>query len=176
MKTSSPVSAYRKDEKGGLAVLVAFMTLALISITALAVDFGMAKAKRVSIQAATDMGALAGAHKLLVSGVQTSAVINEARNIALANDSNAAFGTPQLGIWLNGTFTTGGAGTPNAVRVTATGSVSTYFGGVLGFSSLNAAAESIAAVGAPVTASCVVPFGMEDITLTGHSYGDTIFQ
>jgi hypothetical protein len=176
MKSTSLKLKYPREEKGGLAVLVAFMTFSLIAITSLAADIGVAKSKRVNIQAATDMGALAGVHKLMVGGAQISDVVNEARNIANANDGNATYATPEVGVWNwnNNTFTAGAAGTPNAVRVTSTGSVSTYFAKIFGAENLSAASESIAAYGTPTASSCLIPFGLEDTVLDGHEYGDII--
>lgn len=51
----------RRDEQGTVAIMVAFLSLLLMSLTAMAVDLGMARSERRDVQTVTDSAALAGA-------------------------------------------------------------------------------------------------------------------
>ena len=51
----------RRDEQGTVAIMVAFLSLVLMSLTAMVVDLGMARTERRDVQTTTDSAALAGA-------------------------------------------------------------------------------------------------------------------
>lgn len=80
MKSRSTV----RDEQGAVAVMVAMLSVLLLSMAALAVDLGNAVARSTGVQAQADHAALAGGSKLTTSvnasGVPSADVVNEVRD------------------------------------------------------------------------------------------------
>lgn len=141
-----------KFVKGQSIVIVALIMLALVGLTALALDGGYAFWDRRIAQNAADAGALAGAYELCsntltpdVNGVASSYVI---KNKGLVNEVS----------WNTGTKT---------VSVTTDVSFDSFFAGVIGYDVITVTAKAVAkcspACGAqgvlPIAWSCAVPVG-----------------
>lgn len=73
-----------RDEQGAVAVMVAMLSVLLLSMAALAVDLGNAVARSTGVQAQADHAALAGGSKLTTSvnasSVPSADVVNEVRD------------------------------------------------------------------------------------------------
>jgi hypothetical protein len=143
------------DERGAVIVWFAFLLIALVAISALAVDVGFMMATRNELQNVADSAALAGARQLgkiyqamgsdvqdgyVLTGADKSLIVTTVLDVA---DENTAGGVAEIkvkpedvevGVWENHSFD-GTAGLPNAnaVRVitrrdgTANDSVTTFF-------------------------------------------------
>ena len=128
----------RRDERGGILVIVAVTLLMLIGFVGLAVDSAITLSAKQDLQAAADAAALAAAARVeddptagdLAQPYQLTrqtavdiAASNEATNSPVlldANYANAAVGDVVVGIWDSTTQTfTPDTATPNAVQVTA---------------------------------------------------------
>jgi Flp pilus assembly protein TadG len=158
-------------------VLVTFA--ASCGFVSMAIDFGRVELDKSQLQLAADAAARNGA-----MGLPTNAQVNNAINAAKANIVEGApvavlASDVQVGIWNAGssTFTVTNS-SPNAVRVTAHLSaargtaVPTVFASILGFSSCDLHATSVATVVAPVTTNVQVP-GLADPWLAGMPNGTT---
>ena len=87
----------RRDESGAVAVLVAISIVALLLLTALAVDLGTLVYAQRRLQATTDMAALSGA--LEIYSQTTSAVATATTYSAVTGNKNAQ---PGLNVSANG--------------------------------------------------------------------------
>lgn len=185
----------RRD--GVSMVLVAFLLLLFFGFAAIAIDVARVLNQNRLLQNAVDAGALAGATLLTNSSVRADTVIEEARQLALANTvtdkeiaAGAKAGLPgeiQLGVWsenigggpARGTFTPSSGGTWNAVRVPASRTVELVFGRVLGVNSMSPTVASVAVLTGVSSidgsgGGGVVPFGIENEQVAGKQFGDVI--
>ncbi len=122
---------WRRDRRGGVAILAAFSAGILMSVSALAVDLGSIFLQSRQLQGVADLAALQAANNLTnaqaaaqatvqanawTGGIQTTVVTG-------AYSANAAIPASQR-------FTAGGAA-PNAAQVTLSAPAQLYFGGAL---------------------------------------------
>ena len=130
--------------EGQTLVIVALALFALIALVAVAIDGGNLMAERRKMQNAADAGALAGAHEICFgSPGQAEAV---ARDYAITNN-----GADQADVSIVDSLT---------VHVTATRTVETYFAGIIGFRTVNVAAEAAAMCSRAVSAGGIWPLSI----------------
>jgi Flp pilus assembly protein TadG len=149
------------QRRGAVLVLVAICMIVLIGMAALAFDFGYAYYATQQLQNAADSAAMAGAGKLhsSQSAARSAAIALAGANKAAGdsvlltdNLSNNANGDVVLGVFSSANLTfTATTTSPNAVKVVARrtagsagGPVSTFFGNIFGFSSLEMTRSAIA--------------------------------
>ncbi len=181
-----------KNQRGQVSIMVALMTMVLVTFTALSVDIGHVMIVRNQLQNAADATALSGAAYLYpaVAGVpnwsqaQTQATSylpkNSVEKVALSQ------GTVITGYWnmtsatLKSTNSTPGTGDVPAVKVTVSksagnngGAVKLYFGSVFGYSTVNLSATAVAVVGSPSTVNAGDLFPIAMAQGTYNSYWDS---
>lgn len=121
----------RPDERGAVALTVAFVMTALVGVASFAIDLGMQRVGIRDMQALSDVVALDLAREL---GGRTTAAIEadpaweEAKDESVARNDDTLGGTPAVVAVLGSTKTqvfepTGPDETPDAVQVTSTSSV-----------------------------------------------------
>lgn len=138
-----------RDRSGVIIVLTAILLIFLLGMIAFAVDLGFVANTRTELQMASDAAAYAGAGAL-VNG--SAAAVSEAQSFYTKNKAGGAALTAntagvEVGIWndTNRTFTAGGSGQPNAVRVTSNiTNKPLFFGNVFNKSSFNMSAQAVA--------------------------------
>lgn len=130
------------DQRGQMLPLAVLGMVALVGLGGLSVDIGRAYAVRTSIQTAANAAALAGATQVYVGGSTVSAASTEVA--AAANAYSASTGglnysnfngtvtttvsTPCITALYTGNVTCANtSNTPNAVRVTETATIPTFF-------------------------------------------------
>ncbi len=163
----------RREERGAVVLLAAVLAFALMGAAAISYDLGLARIRRLDAQVACDAGALAGVTQLMQG--QTAAVAQtEARNVASINLPNGIIQSVEIGRWdgANQAFVT--TGLPNAVRIFAAQSVPTVFSRVWGQLSTTPRTMAIATYDGSNDVNCLIPFGLEDDSLVGKNYGDTM--
>jgi Flp pilus assembly protein TadG len=110
--------------RGQVVPLFAFLALALLGVSALAVDMGYYRYQQRLQQSATDAAAMAGANELVFSQSNASAAAYQAAN-------TNGFATPAASVAINtnyaDAFTTGSTG---AVQVTITQNYPRFFGAI----------------------------------------------
>jgi hypothetical protein len=138
-------------QAGQTLVLVALALVALLGITALAIDGGRLYSERRYMQNAADAGALAGARELCfgLNPTQASAENSAAEYATARNRRDASQISSQYANMANYT-----------VAVTTTETVNMTFAGVLGFSTVAVSAKARAACGATPVACGVWPLGL----------------
>jgi Flp pilus assembly protein TadG len=166
MKSENPslLLRLRRDESGAVIVLVAIMIIALIGLSAMAVDVGNLAFAQRRLQSVTDMAALAGAEVINCSSSNSSCTTNSAVTAAttysgVAGNKNAqsglsitmASGYPQLKC-LTSTDTPCTAATApnpnaNAIMVQEQAHVPFLLGQVFGFGTVTLTATSLASKG-----------------------------
>jgi Flp pilus assembly protein TadG len=141
---------FRRDERGVVFVIAAISMLLLVGIGAIVVDLGNFYHAKHSLQASADAAALAGAMRIS-SNSSTQAVAAANQYSAGTGGMNAmpnlsVTATPQT---INCTGATGATCTPdvaspNAMKVTQTAAVPTFFGRIFGVSSVSVSASAFA--------------------------------
>ena len=192
-----PLRRLLRDRRGATALMVAGMVPTLLGAAGLAVDFGRALVAKNALASSTQAAALAGAYALGTSGsaAVSGAVTTWTTAHPVANVTVTAT-TP------NTLCTTAATGLPpcsatehNAVSVTRTGTVSTFFLRVLGRSDFHLTATATAvkaggsvkplnvmfvldATGSMDTAdsSCIVPTFNDNDTPAKNRKSPTRFQ
>ncbi len=191
------------DQRGAAAVMVAIVMMALLGMTALALDVGHASVARNQLQNASDAAALAGARALGViyggmSGSLTGytltsgdvAAISSAASVAGADNQAAGVTVTVLptdisvGIWDSSTRTfTPTPVLPRAVRVTtrrdgtANGPISTFLARIMGAMTVNVTAVATAQLnpaGTMAPGDMDAPFGISQFYFSVYGCGDTI--
>ena len=192
------------NSHGATAVMVAVMMTVLLAMAAAAIDIGHALVARNELQNVSDAAALAGTRALgiiyegmtnaeqqsyvltggdqatVVAAVQATANANSAAGVAInITPSDIAIGT-----WNPATRThTPTVNQPKAVRVlsrrdpSANGAISTFFGSVIGMTSLSVGAVATAdmtAVGQTAPGQLDVPFAISEYYFTQFGCGDSI--
>ena len=143
-----------KKDEGFVLVTVAVLLVALIGFVALAVDVGVLYGARTSAQEVADAAALAGAFTFInnPTASQPATASNHALEVAL---NNSILGQPVTA----GNVTVNVDVANRMVTVNVTSTQNTYFGGVLGLTTANIAAEGIAEAAEYSTgATCVKPW------------------
>jgi len=174
------------SQRGGVLVLVVVVIAVLIQLVAFAVDIGSAYTAQRHIHIGTDAGALAGVGvfaKVPAAvnslSIAQANVVPETREVALANGIKdaelIAGGGIVVGNWNRNTLTFTPEMTPlNAVSVGGRRDVAVFFGRIMGWSLLQPGVRSIAAAGGAGTATCLIPFGLDDDVLVGKDFGDVL--
>lgn len=143
----------RRDERGAVAVLTAFVLVIMMGVAAIVVDIGMQRVARRDMQALADVVALDLARDLDGRTVsQLQAVVNADAAASVArNGSSLGEGAPALAVQLGAVSSTGAfqaltSGVPSAVRVQAATKVAFAFASFTGDSegSVSRAAVSTA--------------------------------
>jgi len=170
------------DQRGSTLVLVTVSMVALFGFTALTMDVARAYKEKRHEQFGTDAGAFAAVVMLTnaTAGTAETNAIQEATNVADANGVTASEimsgGGVQVGRWANSQFyanqTSNGVYT--AVNVPAKRNVSMLFAKVVGLSSMNPRAHSIADLESAGRAANIVPFGVSEAQFTNKNFGDTM--
>jgi hypothetical protein len=167
-----------KRIKGAILILSALMIFLLIGFGALALDGGYVYVVRNELQNAADAGALAGAGSLFAG--ESEAMAKAAEIVAL-NKADGVFLTDadvQIGYWdMTGAvpglrvISNPGPNDAKAVRVVISkaagqngGPVQLFFGGLLGFTTMDVSAEAVAVVGSPgeINPGNVFPFALSE--------------
>ncbi|HVT91035.1 MAG TPA: TadG family pilus assembly protein [Tepidisphaeraceae bacterium] len=175
------VSRRRCRARMGMTLIYSIIAIsALFALISLAVDLGRVQLVKTELQRAADAAARYGA-----SGVSQSNSVAVARAVAAAADNQVDGSSVviqnsdvQVGYWGGSpaTFTSGGLPN-NAVRVTARrvasrgNPVPLLFARVLGLSSCNVSAVSIASVSSSSTPYAFV--GISQVTMSGNSDSDS---
>ena len=119
----------RTDQRGAVAVIIGLLMVVLLGSAATVLDLARLRHERHMIQAAVDLGSLAGAQFLPVFNPPTaSAAQNNARAIAVANYPALASGGLKIDFGCVVT-TTGSAGAPTNAGCGPAGGTGTYGGG-----------------------------------------------
>ena len=147
----------RRDESGAVIVLVALMIVALIGLSALAIDIGNLAYAQRRLQAVTDMAALAGAEVINCGNCATnSAIITATTYSGAAGSKNAqpgltmtvAAGYPKLECLTSTSISCTGSSAPNpdanAIMVQEQAQVPFLLGQVFGFGTVTLTATSLA--------------------------------
>jgi hypothetical protein len=166
------------DDGGQVMPWVVLMMLVVLGVAALVVDCGHAMVVQRELQASTDAAALAAAETM--SGTSTTYQTYATNYSASSGSMNAYTGltitssavTPlcltTVSNWNIVCTVSGGKVTvPNAVSVTQTASVATYFAGIIGKPSMTVSATSTAAHARPM------PYNIALIVDTTLSMNDT---
>lgn len=155
------------DDRGAVAILVAFFSIVMFMFGALIVDLGVARVTRRDAQNAADASALAAADALYPSGNSPdfSAAVAAAKAFASSNygttdaDWSTCTTTQNLSYTPSGVSTCisfDASTTPSSVRVVVPGrQVGTFFGGVVGYHGMDVSALAQAQVDRSVQPQCV---------------------
>jgi len=150
----------RRRERGVTLVIMALTLFLALSMSALAVDYGMIKAAKAEAQRATDAAALAGASAFLIPDPTVDKepeAITRARDYAKKHTvHNVQVTDAEVGVNVD---------VPNqTVTVTYTGAgISLWFAQIMGFSSMGINAVSAAHVYETSNAACVMPVAVTDL-------------
>lgn len=141
--------AVRRQRRGKIVVMTAFLMTMFMAMIAFGVDVGYIAVARTEIQICTDAAALAGASGLAdgTSVAQTRAEDYLTRNKVAGQTLGTSNATIEFGVWTetNKTFSTTSGATPNGIRInTSLTSVPLFFGKALNKNSFNVSAQSIA--------------------------------
>jgi Flp pilus assembly protein TadG len=130
---------FRSASQANVAITFAVVLIPLLGCVGAAVDYSRANYAKTAMQAAADATALTAAKSWAANGVSTTQL------------------EQSVSTWFNGEFngkdvnnvqvTSATSSSPNSVTVTATGSVTTDFLGILGIKQLNVSVSSTAAWG-----------------------------
>ena len=182
-------------EQGIITPVLAVCLAVGLGFLALSVDLGQLFVARNELQNIADAAALAGAKKLIqakdpanpdLAAVYCSDAIATAQAVAADNRSLGTVMTVSnadvtLGQWnlTNGTFNKTGCSTNpldvTAIQVTVTRdgtenpSIASFFGGILGSTTMNSSATAVAYLGLAGTSSLTIPFGVS----TNYPAGQT---
>ncbi len=145
---TSRTRTIRRDRRGKIVVMTAFLMTMLMAMVAFGVDVGYIAVARTEIQICTDAAALAGASGLAdgTAVAQTRAQDYLTKNKVAGQTLGTSNATIEFGTWADTTktFTVGGT-TPNGIRInTSLNSVPLFFGKALNKDSFNVSASSIA--------------------------------
>ena len=147
------IRAFRDDQRGATAVIVALLSVVMIGFSGLVIDFGHVYAVQRSLQASADSAALAGGYNIPAG----TAIATADSYSGLAGDKNAASnvsatmvsGYPKLncytttGVTCVKTAETSSSGA-NAIQVKEQAVVPTYFTKIAGISSVTVTATATA--------------------------------
>ncbi len=141
-----------RSTRGNVIIVFALLLPMIVGFLGLVVDVGMAYTERNALQSSAEAAALATAS--YIGSTDRSAALSVAQRYAGANRPGVSglVSAPELefGNWSGGAFTIGG--TPNAVRVSASRTVTkgnairTYFASAFGLPAWNLSARAVATV------------------------------
>ncbi|MDQ1059596.1 hypothetical protein QFZ23_003497 [Arthrobacter globiformis] len=154
-------------ERGGIAVIVALLMVAMLGFAALAIDVAKLYAERAQLQNGSDAGALMMAQKCAKNDTDTecSATSPLAADLANKNAIDGLSNVKSIALdKINRTVTV----TAGAKESGASGnSVSLFFAGVLGFASAEVNASSSVRWGSPVEGTIVFPLAFSICQVSG---------
>lgn len=133
-----------RDERGGVAVIVAVAMVALLGFTAVAVDTGALLAERSQLQNGADAAAIAIAQQCAAGNCGATATTAQTLANANANDLAANIGTPTFP-----TATSVNVTTTTRDGDTGAGSLAFVFAPFIGIDTQTVLAEATAAWGSP---------------------------
>lgn len=179
----------RDGQRGAVAVIVALLMGVLLPVAALVVDIGYTVVVKHRLRNLVDAAALAGSRQLGWSSESAplASVANQAQVQAVAQDivkknqigSQPATVQVLIGTWNIGTRTfVGGAASPNAVAVSGRMVVPTFFGGVVGVSTIPVSASATAALtplGRLSAGTLSLPMGIDQAWFAGASWENKSF-
>ena len=157
----SPGGRFGLDERGVTMVFVALLLVALLGVTALAIDIGMLLTARTEAQRTADAAAHAGAVEWLLTDGDEGASRTTAQGVA---SINPIIGEPPAVSDEDVEFLTD----PDRVRVTVWRTadrgnpVPTYFARVLGFNEVDINAVAAAGIANSCGAGCPLPLALID--------------
>jgi len=144
---------FRGDQKGGVLILVGFISTALVVSTGIAIDFGNLYMLQKNLQVTADAAALGAAAVLPDEAeAQIQAVSLATKNMAVSQHGSVLLNSDIImGEWddLNKTFSPASV-TKNAIRITVKRSASNgnpadyFFGKIIGYSEADLVASAIA--------------------------------
>ena len=144
-----PLRDFCRDRKGSTIAIVAALVPALVGVGGLTVDVGRVMAAKQALNAGTQAAALAGAFALSASGATSTTVTNAITAWNSANpvaNVTVTASTPTLScVTATSNLPTCSGTNPNAVSVSQTGTVSTFFLGAFGRSSFTLSSAASAA-------------------------------
>jgi Flp pilus assembly protein TadG len=147
-RRNSASQTARRDRRGKIVVMTAFLMTMIMAMVAFGVDVGYIAVARTEIQICTDAAALAGASGLVdgTSVAQARATEYLAKNKVAGQTLGTSNATIEFGTWSDTTKTfTVSADAPNGIRInTSLNSVPLFFGKALNKNSFNVSARSIA--------------------------------
>jgi Flp pilus assembly protein TadG len=144
---------FAHDEKGGVAILVAMLASALISLGALAVDVSHSEGVKQRLQAAADAASLAASQRLPdFSAARAAAVELAAANApngygTILREADVIFGIydPETKVFTQSTATNVNAVRVSTSRTTSGGNAApTFLGSVMGVNSVDVATQATA--------------------------------
>ena len=133
----------RSRERGQILPVVALALVALLGVSAFAIDVGFAYYAKRQLQSATDAAALAGAQDLPNATTAVATAASYATANTPANLSSMTF-TYQTKCTATAVIATGcsAAVNPNALVVTGSANTNTWFAKIFGFSSFSVSAHA----------------------------------
>ena len=132
-----------RGERGQILPIVALALVALLGISAFAIDVGYAYYAKRQLQAATDAAALAGAQDLpTVATAKATAATYAAANTPANVTATYTYTTKCTATALAAIGSCNAATNPNALTVTATGSTNTYFAKIFGITKFDVTAKA----------------------------------
>ncbi|KRE79687.1 TadE/TadG family type IV pilus assembly protein [Arthrobacter sp. Soil763] len=169
-RLGSPVAGGDR-ERGGIAVVVAILMVALLGFAALAVDVGMLYAERTQLRNGSDAAALAVAQKCAkdINDADCSAASTLARGLANGNAGDGASNVAALLLdKANRTVTvTAGAQEPGKTP----NQVSLFLARAMGINSTDVLATSAVTWGSPVKGPTAFPVAFSVCQVRGHVDG-----
>jgi Flp pilus assembly protein TadG len=135
----------KKFENGQILILVAFMMIGLLGVTALIIDVGGKNLARTQLQSSADAAALAGARNLPdnPTGARSAAITNAAAN---------GISTENVTITI--------ASDNKSITVAVNRIAPAFFGKALGLSDSTVSADATAQVGIAASVPWIVPFAI----------------
>jgi hypothetical protein len=142
-----------KHQGGQVLPWVTLMMFALLGMAGLTVDVGNAYVKKATLQGCSNAAVLSAAEEVYATG--STGTANTLANQYSCGGLNATpslsvqttVATPCLNSLLQGTTCTAMNNAPNAIRVTETAQVNTYFMRIFGINSMNVSSTATAAFG-----------------------------
>ena len=164
-------STGQDSERGGIAIMVAILMVALLGFAALAVDVGMLYAERTQLRNGSDAAALAVAGKCAkdINDVECSTTSALARSLANGNAGDGASNIQSLLLDKpNRTVTVAAAAQEPGKEPNR---VSLFFAGVLGYTSAEVSATSSVTWGSPRKGPAPFPVAFSICQVQGHVDG-----
>lgn len=144
-----PEFADRDRERGQILVIFALALVAIVAMVGLVIDGGSAFAQRRSQQNGSDLAAMAGANTYLLTNSNAS-TISAAREVSRQNGWEHGVGGVVVNVSID---TSNGA----AVTVEVDAPHDNYFGGIVGFDTMDVGTTATAVGGFPDTVEGAAP-------------------
>lgn len=167
---------HRKSERGQALILIVFAIIGLIGMTGLAVDGGNAYAERRRAQNAADTTALDAALARVRGGnLFSEGLARAASNAYVDADYGAGSSDPDVNVEIYNPPNDGPyEGDDEYIQVKITATIPTYFGRVLGISTITNQVEAVARAKPPVILP--IAFGNAIVSLAPHECPGVSYQ